>query len=464
MSLSLSHRDILKITGGKALSSAKGEGVVTSVAIDSRSCIAGALFVPLKGESTDGHRYLDKAFTAGAAASFVEEHYYENHREEVDALIRDTNGLFVLVPECLKAMQDLARYHLASLKSVTKIGVTGSSGKTTTKEIIGALLNQAAPAYINEGNLNSEIGLPLAVFGLTGEHRFAVFEMGMNRVGEMELLADILKPDISIITNIGTAHIGKLGSRESIAAEKKKVFSNFTGTETAFIFEDEPWFEYLCHDLKGRVVKYGPRSTEGIRMVRDRGLEGYRLQVGGAEINFPLMGHHNFLNACCAVSVARFLGVGLKEIAAGLSKVQPLFGRGEVIPGRVTIVQDCYNANLDSTVRAIDLVDDLSWNGRKVLVLGSMLELGDASKEEHEAIGRRASESEAKGIFFFGEEAGWSSAACRDKGRNCFWTEDYEELQRQVVSFLRPDDIILLKGSRMMALERLTEVINEDFL
>ena len=192
------------------------EDSIANVQIDSRKCGRGTLFVPLKGERTDGHLYLNNIGENGTRHSLVDINWCEENRNSVETLVKQRGMAFLPVADTLTAMQELAAYHISRFPDLKVVGITGSNGKTTTKEILGAILSESMRTVINEGNLNSDIGLPLSVFRIEENHEIAVFEMGMNRIGEMDLLASIVKPDYALITNIGTAHIGPLGSRDAI--------------------------------------------------------------------------------------------------------------------------------------------------------------------------------------------------------------------------------------------------------
>jgi UDP-N-acetylmuramoyl-tripeptide--D-alanyl-D-alanine ligase len=347
------------------------------------------------------------------------------------------------------------------LPGLTVIGVTGSNGKTTTKEIIFSILSKHAATAANPGNLNSEIGLPMAVLDIPPGSKFAVLEMGMNRKGEMDLLAEIARPSYGVITNIGTAHIGLLGSREAIAAEKARVFK-YVGTDgRGFIHENEDFAEFLTDRCSGGVDVFGPGSTEGFEGADSAGLRGSVIHWNGRGIHFPLIGEHNIANALCAITVARRLGVKDDIIAAGLEDLRPLFGRGEVLKGPVTVIQDCYNANGESMVKAIDFVSSIPWTGRKILILGSMKELGADSDREHHNIGRYAADSNADAVIFFGEEsaAAYAAATERSEENRFWWTADFNKLEERVKDQVKEGDLVLLKGSRSVALERLGSVL-----
>ena len=448
-------------TGGAVVARPREDRGIESVAHDSRAVKRGSLFVALPGERTDGHQFLAAAAAAGAAVLLVADAQAELRRAEMAALA-GTYGLgIVSVPDTLAALQGLARARMRGLSSVTRIGVTGSNGKTTTKEIIGSILTRHAPTAVNEGNLNSEIGLPLACFGVDDGHRYAVFEMGMNRRGEMDILADIVRPDLALITNVGTAHIGLLGSRDAIAAEKKRIFAHFDGRQTGFLPEEERYQAFLAEGVRGKMIVFGPGSTPGFRGSESMGLGGTLIHWEGFRIRFPLFGPHNLANALGAVSVARELGVPNAEIRDGLEAVAPLFGRSQVISGAVTVIADCYNANPDSMTQAMEFLEALPWKGRRIAVLGGMRELGDETTPAHAALGERLRGTPLEAVLLFGAEMEHASSAAAGgpSSARISWTVDIEALGARLRSLARAGDVVLLKGSRGLELERLLPLL-----
>lgn len=466
------------------------EALIRSVTADSRQVTEGSLFVALPGENADGHEFLGKAFANGASAVIASFARKDEALAALDAIEAggDTRGpektgsaarpgrCVILVDSPLAALQALARDWRRRMKRLFRIGVTGSSGKTTTKECIGAMLSACYPdgaVAMNPGNLNSDIGLSLAMFGLGPEHRIGVFEMGMNRKGEMDEIVSVYEPDLALITNVGTAHIGILGSREGIASEKKKIFSLFDGKQCGIVWEDDPFKEFLEKGVRGKIAEFGTRTTAGLERFADRGLRGWEIDWRGVRIQFPLPGRHNLLNALAALSVAAELGLDPEKAALGLESVKPLSGRSEIFEGKITLLRDCYNANPDSVEAAIGLCDSVEWAGRRVYVLGSMRELGEAEAAEHRRIGALARDSRADALFFFGleaidsfaEAAGEGAGAGSDRivraesGRMLFHTNDIDSLKDAVLGYLGQGDLVLVKASRGLALERLADAI-----
>jgi UDP-N-acetylmuramoyl-tripeptide--D-alanyl-D-alanine ligase len=455
--------EILRATGG-TLVRGRDDVTVFGVSIDSRKTAPGDLFVPLRGERVDGHDFLPAAAAAGACATLVSGAFAHAHGAELAALAAERHLCVVAVEDPLEALQELARHHLTRFPDLVSVGITGSNGKTTTKEMVGAILQQFAPTAVSPGNLNSEIGLPLAAFGVTQDHRFAVFEMGINNPGEMDLLASIVKPDVALITNIGTAHIGLLGSKKGIALEKKRIFSRFTGGETGFIYEQEPLFDVLARDVRGTIRTFGETSTTGFRGAEDLGLDGFAVNWEELTIRVPLTGGFNIRNALAAISVALHLGAPPAAVRDGLQSVRPMFGRGEILRGPVTVVQDCYNANPESVFGILDTVDAIPWEGRKVVVIGAMKELGSAADESHRAVGDRAARSQASALFFYGAEAHAAFQAAQAEGYDghLVWTDDYADLAARVQAYLVQGDLLLVKGSRSLELERLGGAVTEQ--
>jgi UDP-N-acetylmuramoyl-tripeptide--D-alanyl-D-alanine ligase len=436
----------------------KAGRAVERVIIDSRQAGPGALFVPLPGSRTDGHEHLLDALARGAAAVLVERRRWRRLAAVVGAEARQRGASVILVARPLAALQDLARFHLRRLKAVHRVGVTGSNGKTTTKELIAGMLAREAPTAAAAGNLNSDIGLPLASFQVGPQHRFAVFEMGINRRGEMDLLAGIARPEAVLITNIGTAHIGPLGSQEGIAREKKRAFRGFNGRQKAFLFEGEPYYRYLARGVRGQVIPFGPKSTPGFEGSEDLGLDGTLIHWEGLRIRFPLFGRHNLLNALGAITLAVELGAARESVRGALEAAAPLEGRSQILRGPgPTVIQDCYNANPESMRRLLEFVKPLSWQGRKIAVLGSMLELGEATHEEHRRIGAEAARAGFDCLLLFGDEMAGAYEELRRSGFSGYaeWTADFASLRQQLRNLARPEDLVVLKGSRGMELERL---------
>ena len=440
----------------------------SSVSIDSRTLEPGALFVALKGCKQDGHSFVDAAFKAGACGAMVTLSALNDPVFSLLSLAQKCNRVLIAVEDTLKGLQEAAGAYLKQFSNLIKIGITGSAGKTTTKEIAAAIIGNEKSVVMNKGNMNSETGLPLSVFEVRPHHEVGIFEAGMNRPGEIAELAKVLNPYISLITNIGSAHIGILGSREAIAEEKKKIFSVFTGSNIAMIPEDDEYRNFLADDIKGRIVFYGPSSISAFGGARDMGLAGTEITWNGETVRFPLPGKFNLINALAAAALALELPVSASSIRRGFESVKPLFGRGEILYGKTTVIRDCYNSSPESVMKALDFCDSLQWPGRKIYVLGSMLELGGISEEAHAALGKRLSSCQAVKIFLFGKEIKVAAEVLEGNKLNSplstlnsqfFFTEDMKELSKEMDDYVMTGDLVLLKGSRGCVLETLTEML-----
>lgn len=429
--------------------------VLCRVETDSRSVGPGALFVALKGERVDGHDYAKAANLAGASALLVSVGWWTGPGS--------SSGLscpVIVVPDTLTALQRAAKAWRQRFPSLLRFGVTGSSGKTSIKEMLAAILAQRRRTVRNPGNLNSEIGLPVSLLLIRPDHEAAVFEMGINRPGEMELLADLYEPDCAVISNIGTAHIGVLGgTRSCIAEEKRKIVSRFSGSQRLVVPEDDDFRDFLLAGIKGAGFLHGLRSVEGFNGARDLGLEGWLINYGGLEFRLALPGAHNLRNALAAIRAASLYGARAEDVRLGIESIRPLSGRTEIIRGEYTIVNDCYNANLESSMAALSFCDELSVKGRKIYVFGSMKELGDETIKAHERLGRAVARSSATLVYFYGQETRHAFDSAMKAGANAamFHFDDFDPLSVAVVAAVRPGDLILLKASHSMALERLAE-------
>jgi len=429
---------------------------IISVSIDSRNVERGDLFVALSGEVTDGHNYISMAVSAGASAVMISQKYYsENFADyKIDCC-------FIVVEDTLLGLQKLASSWVDGFGKLIKIAVTGSNGKSTTKEMIGSILSEQGSTITNKGNLNSETGLPLSVLKIEEKHKYGVFEMGINHPGEMKALVSVFSPNYALVTNIGTAHIGLMGSQKAIASEKSDIFSLFDKGDRGFVFEDDSWADYMESRCPGLTTRYGLKSTEGISGIKNLGLRGWEILYKDFEIGLKLVGQHNLTNALASISIAAVLGVSPDKIKRGLEKIEPLSGRSQVLEGEYTVIEDSYNANAESMIEIFNFISDLDWKGRIILVLGSMKELGPESVEFHKLVGSKAAELNPDLIFFFGSEMedAFHSALKKNFTGEVMYMLDYIELERKVENCLKEGDLILLKGSRSMELNRLADKI-----
>jgi UDP-N-acetylmuramoyl-tripeptide--D-alanyl-D-alanine ligase len=428
----------------------------SSVVIDSRNANEGCLFFALNGKSCDGHSFVSAAFNSGACGAVVESSKLDSFA--LVNLAQKTGKELIVVENTLKGLQDSARVYLEKFKNLVKVGITGSSGKTTVKEIAAAIISCEKKTVMNEGNLNSETGLPLSVFNVRSYHEVGVFELGMNRKGEICEIANVLKPNIALITNIGTAHIEHIGSKLNILNEKKCIFNFLKSGDTALIPKDDEYSNVLADGVNAKVSYYGIDTFDELEKTHSLGLEGTEITWAGEKIRFALPGKHSLHDAMAAIAIAKEIHISNDAIKKGLEKVRPIFGRLEILKGRTTVIRDCYNANPESTARSIEFCNSLK-QGRLIFVIGDMLELGETSASAHAKLGELLAESRADRVFLFGRETAAAASVLKSKEKNAFHTENIDELSCALDSYVQTGDIVLLKGSRGCALERLSEML-----
>ncbi|MFA6688348.1 MAG: UDP-N-acetylmuramoyl-tripeptide--D-alanyl-D-alanine ligase [Sphaerochaetaceae bacterium] len=428
---------------------------ITSVSIDSRTCVPGSLFVALRGERSDGHDFVAQAVHNGARAVIVETGKVARAAHALEGQC----AAIIAVNDTLKGLQAFAAAHVAQYPHVTKVGVTGSCGKTTTKELVGSILSCMGETVRTPGNLNSEIGLPLSVLQVGPTTEFGVFEMGVDHIGEMDAMLDVWRPDYGILTNIGISHVGKMGTIENIAREKSKLFH--PGVRKGFVDESCEWIPWMERERNCSLRKFGPASTHGFGGAEDLGLDGWNISYQGNKMHLRCVGEHSLLDALAAIDVAREIGASASQIKDGIERMEPVVGRSEVISGDVTIIGDYYNASVDSTGRILDYLGGVRWQGGKKVVLGSMKELGELSACAHESIGRKILAINPQSTFLFGNEmeSAWKLLRQRGYSEKLFFTDDFDELENAVQHDVSKGDLFLLKGSRSMAMERLVPVI-----
>jgi UDP-N-acetylmuramoyl-tripeptide--D-alanyl-D-alanine ligase len=402
---------------------------------------------------------VEAAFKAGARAAVVQSSALESFN--LLNIAKDAKKELIVVDNTLKSLQDSARVYIEKFPKLLKIGITGSAGKTTTKEAACAIISYEKDTVMNKGNLNSETGLPLSVFEIRSHHEVGIFELGMNRHGEILEIACVLKPNIALITNIGSSHIEFFGSKLGILKEKKCIFNFLKADDIALIPKNDELASELARGVTGNVKFYGKDSFEELQSTSSLGLSGSEIVWAGKKINFALPGEHSLADAIAAIAIAKEVPVSDKAIKRGLESVKPLFGRGEILKGRTTVIRDCYNANPESMAKTIEFCDSLEWQGRKIYVIADMLELGDASEAAHKKIGELLSESKAGGIFLYGNAVKSAADILDGKKIKYFYTNNMDELSRALDGYVQKNDLVLLKGSRGCALERLSEMLTE---
>ena len=433
---------------------------------DSREAVHNSLFIALKGNNTDGHLYIDQAYTNGCRLFLVSRNWFKDTKNIF------SDACYILVDDTLSALQKTAALWCACVskpqdarhgKPLVKIGVTGSSGKTTCKEIIASILAVSANVVKNPGNLNSEIGLPASLFRIRDYHEYAVFEMGINHIGEMDTLADLYKPDIAVITLIGTAHIGLLGgSKKHIAHEKKKIAKYLNQNNGALIvWEDDEYRDFLLTDI-ANAYTFGPRSCLSFEGARDLGASGWMISYNGKEVLFPLAGSHNLLNALAGIRVAELLKVNTDDMLHGLAQVEGAQSRTAIFQGKFTVVDDTYNANLESFTAGLALAKQLAGSHNLICIVGAMKELGDQTQSIHEQLGEIIAAVKPAHVYCYGEETHFTVNKAKESGfNNIIVTHSHEELVQNVLTCVHEHDCIYLKGSRALSLDKVAMLLKE---
>ena len=452
--------EIVAAVGGRLLCG-RPAAAVTSVGINSRELAPGALFVPIRGARVDAHDFIPAAIKSGAAAVLTQEHV------ESPA---DAAGAWIAVRDTAQALQDLAAWYRSRF-SIPVIGVTGSVGKTTTKEMVAAALSGAKQVLKTEGNFNSQIGLPLTVFRLESRHEIAILEMGMSEFGEMGRLARIARPNRAVVTNIGLSHIEQLKTQENIRAEKLHIIDCFPPEGALFLNGDDPLLRAVRKSLPCRVTTYGTCADCDFRAAdieSDGETTRFRLccPEGEIGIELPVLGIHNVGNALAAAAVALDVGVPLEKAREGLKNYHGVAMRQEIHRfGGVTVIDDSYNASPDSMKSGLGVLASLPCAGRKLAVLGDMLELGDRSEEAHEATGRAAAGSGVDVLVTVGERARRIAAGAREAGAKLEIAsfDGTREAARFLTSRLQAGDALLVKGSRGMHMEEIVQALSKAF-
>jgi len=439
-----------------------GDAVLTSVSTDSRKITAGALFLPIRGDRFDGHDFIGTAIENGAQA-VVSQRQQETY--PVPALYTEDTG---------QALLDLAGGYRRLCGNSRVVAVTGSVGKTTTKELMYAALCRGFRAQKTEGNLNNEIGLPLTLFRLTRDTEVMVAEMGMNHFGEISRMTRAAQPDIAVITNIGTSHIEFLGSREGICRAKLEIMEGIQPGGCAVFCGDEPLLWAKRDSFRHPVYTYGLQSpachltarcgADGTFEIVNNSLPGTKLPTGGcftAKLQLP--GEHNTGNALAAALVALLLGEEPAAIAAGLAAYQASGLRQHIYDWNgYRLFADCYNASPDAMEATLKVLGRMNQTGRRFAVLGSMLELGAYAEEGHRLTGRAAAEN-ADALYAYGPDAAAIVAGAKERGMvNAFAFDSHTALADALRQAAKPGDALLFKGSRAMKMEHVLKLFQGE--
>ena len=436
---------------------------IKNVVIDSRQAGDGTLFIPIKGQRVDGHDYIKQVFEKGAACVLSEKE------------LTDVNGKpYVLVKSTKTAIRLLAKYYLDVL-GIKVVGITGSVGKTSTKEMVASVLSQRYNTLKTAGNFNNEIGLPLTVFRLTEENEVAVLEMGVDHFGDMDMLAEIARPYIGVFTTIAECHLDNLGDRDGVLRAKTEMFKYMPEGARVVVNADD---DKLCtiDSVNGyKTIRVSVNNKEDVfaTEIVPRGIEGTDccIHIGDEiiDVHIAIPGKHMVHNALSAAAVGKLLGLSNQEIKKGIEAADTIAGRCHIVHRRgITIIDDCYNANPKSMRAAIELLSMAET--RKIAILGDMFELGSDELELHYNIGKYAVEKGIDYIICIGERSTYMAKGAKDaldfiekdsKSRLCkvISISDLDAVKDIIENLLKPDDIVLLKASHGMEFNKILDMI-----
>ncbi|MGZ4160135.1 MAG: UDP-N-acetylmuramoyl-tripeptide--D-alanyl-D-alanine ligase [Neobacillus sp.] len=429
------------------------EIIVEGVTIDSRKIEKGNLFIPFKGEHSDGHKYVEDAIRKGAAAALWQS----------DVPNPPLHLPILIVDNCLAALQELSRKYRHELP-VKVVGITGSNGKTTTKDMTAGLLSVQYKVQKTEGNFNNEIGLPLTVLGLDEDTEIAVLEMGMSGRGEIEFLTKLACPDAVVITNIGESHLLDLGSREAIAEAKLEILQGLKVGGLAVLNGDEPLLMERIQEQKGNlhVQTFGRNDTNTLFPTEITQLkQGNRFTINASKERYelPVLGTHNILNALAAMLIARYFSIPFEKMNEGFAEIKLTHMRMELVEGKhgEKIINDAYNASPTSMMAAIELVSNLQGYKKKILVLGDMLELGPQEEQYHHKIGTDLDEGKIDLLFTYGSLGEQIAKGARSVlgDQRVFAFINKVELIQELEQHVNESTLVLVKASRGMKLEEI---------
>lgn len=443
--------EVEEATEGVLLAPCTQDTVFSEVDTDTRAIADGSLFVAFKGERFDGHNFVLQALQDGAAGAVVSE-----IRDEY----KTVHAPIFVVKNTVAAYQGLARFHRRRF-AIPVIAVTGSVGKTSTRNLIATVLAQKYNVLQTEKNFNNEIGLPKTLLQLTKDHQACVVEMGMRGLGQIQALAAIAEPTIGVVTNVGKSHIELLGSQENIAKAKSELVQALDAQGTAVLNEDDAFVCPMASLCKGSVITYGTKETAAVRA------DDVRMDKSGLHftchcadktvaVQVPVIGRHHVYNALAAMAVGQLVGLTAEQMQQGLASYKGVPLREELVHiGPYTFINDSYNANPASMSSAVHTLASLT-QGRKIAVLGGMGELGDWAPKEHAAIGRLIVQEQIDILITLGDLGTYIAEAARHEGMKAVYTvQTHAEAAAKLQALLQPSDTILLKGSRTFEMEKI---------
>jgi UDP-N-acetylmuramoyl-tripeptide--D-alanyl-D-alanine ligase len=459
--VTITIEEVLRATGGRLLQGDE-KSFFQRISTDSRTIGEGELFIALKGRHFDGHHFALEVLGKKSGGVVIEEDKardirWNGYRPKAVIAVKDT----------LRALGDLARDRRRRYRTPV-VALTGSNGKTTTKEMISACLETTFPILKTRGNLNNLIGLPLTLLNLTEKERVVILEMGMSVPGEIRELTEIAEPDVGLITNIQKVHLEGMGSLERVKEEKGELFRRMRRDGTILVNQNDPHVIDLAGEFPGQKITFGVEKSADVmaKEVRLKGQEGtaFKLILEGEEIDMvlPLLGRHFVSSALAAVAAASLFGIEVKKSKEVLERFQPFPMRMEIIrlEGGKTLINDAYNANPRSVELALETLTEVKGEGRAIAVLGDMLELGDSAEEAHQQLGEKVKELSIDFLLTMGEKAPLVAESAMRHGfdpKRARVVEDHSEAISILQGMIREGDWILIKGSRGMTMEKIVE-------
>lgn len=450
-------QDIISVTNGKLISGNLRDNC-DEFERDSRKVQKGQVFLAIKGESLDGNLFVESAIRNGAKTCILNCDVFQTIKdEEILKQINNNEVNIIKVEDTIKAMQEVATFKREQY-NIPVVAVTGSVGKTSTKDIISAVMSQKYKVYKTQGNLNNHIGVPTTILNLKDEEAL-VIEMGMNHLGEISTLTKIAKPTLAVITNIGTAHIGNLGSRENILKAKLEILEGLQGNTVVVNNDNDLLSKWAENQTEYNVITYGINNknstyvAEKIQSYEDKSI----FRVNNEEITVPVGGEHFVLNALCAIAVGSYYEIPMKEIKQGIIKFELTKSRMETnkIASGAVIINDCYNANYDSMRASIKYLENIKGK-RRIAVLGDMLELGDFSHKIHEDVGREIKDIDI--LITVGEEAKLIAKNAQVEEKYVY--NNNKDAIDKLQEIISQNDVILLKASNSMNFDEIVKALN----
>ena len=430
----------------------------TRIATDTRTIKTGDIFLALTGDNFDGHDYLDIAIEKGAVAAIVSRPV----AADIAQLVVDDTRL---------ALGQLAAYRRQQHDNLTVIAITGSSGKTTCKEMLGSIFGRLAPTLITRGNLNNDLGVPMMLLELSDHHRYAILELGANHLGEIAYTTEIVQPDVACILNIGTAHLGEFGSREGICQTKAEIYHTLHDNQFAIVPDKDDFTNQLrriAEKHTPNVIGFGNTDVSASHLDVEPERSEFKLHIGSQvhDINLPLAGEHNVNNALAAAACAHALNIDISDIVVGLENARPAKGRlNSQLLGMHRLIDDTYNANPHSVRAAAKVL--AAQTGTQVMVLGDIGELGEAAISEHQSLGRTIATTGIDVLLCVGQYAPYTVAGAQEiSAINAHAFADKDSLLAYLQSYLQAQQAqpctVLFKGSRSMEMETLINALVEE--